>query len=268
MSDDECAQLAPRLGVSRDQLAQTMVQYGEDSLARQASTFSDEVMDRVGTLGAYYAFSKDAMDLGGSMGGARALALATVDVVDPGGRPLRRHHSDAELGWGSSEQPTETDAIRDRELRRHARQRQVPADPAKIILDLLDPPAWGPVPKDATPQVARCYELRTKSLRHFTDDDLLFMIGQQVGLNRLVGMAISRLRADPLLTAAHYRGDLLASVLDVDPNFWEPQFDLEVAARKIAEGIRDEPGLERDFRRRIETFIREHPRRSVDHIAD
>ncbi|MBV9003859.1 MAG: hypothetical protein JOZ98_18670 [Solirubrobacterales bacterium] len=52
---------------------------------------------RIGRLGAYYAFSEDALALGGSMGGTRALSLASLDVLEGTRRDLRRDHADAEL---------------------------------------------------------------------------------------------------------------------------------------------------------------------------
>ena len=77
------------LGVSREVLAGMLRQHGEDDLAERALALSDDELARIGTLGAYYAFSEDAMALGGSMGGARALSLATIDVLENTGRDLR-----------------------------------------------------------------------------------------------------------------------------------------------------------------------------------
>ena len=57
-------------------------QHGEDDLAERALCLSDDELARIGTLGAYYAFSEDTVALGGSMGGARALSLATIDVLE------------------------------------------------------------------------------------------------------------------------------------------------------------------------------------------
>jgi hypothetical protein len=57
---------------------------------------SDDELARIGTLGAYYAFSEDAMELGGSMGGARALSLASIDVLEDTGRDLRQSRTEAQ----------------------------------------------------------------------------------------------------------------------------------------------------------------------------
>ncbi len=68
------------IGVKREVLAGMLRQHGEDDLAERALSLSDDELARIGTLGGYYAFSEDAMALGGSMGGTRALSLATIDV--------------------------------------------------------------------------------------------------------------------------------------------------------------------------------------------
>ena len=201
-------------------------------MAERALSLSDDELARIGTLGAYYAWSEDTMALGGSMGGARALSLATIDVLEDTGRDLRYSRSE----WKRKESPVDRfaddDAARERELRRHAVERQIPADKSKVTLDTVDPPAWGPAPPDATALVKRCQELRSKPLVDFTVEDLRVMIGQQVGLSRLVWLAHKRLQADPLVQGNYYRGDLLASVLRVDGAFWErsPDLDVEVAS--------------------------------------
>jgi hypothetical protein len=113
--------------VERETLARMLRSHGEDDLADRAASLTDNELTRIGRLGAYYAWSEDALALLGSMGGARALSLATIDVLEDSGRDLRRHHTEAELAWGFSEQPDETERIRDRELRRHAAEKQRPS---------------------------------------------------------------------------------------------------------------------------------------------
>ena len=81
--------------------------------------------------------------------------------------------------------------------------------------------------------------MRTKPLRDFTVEDLRIMIGQRVALNRLVPLALDRLRPDPLVERDYYPGDLLDSVLRVDTAFWEWSPDLTVEMRKLAEDVRE-----------------------------
>ncbi|MGO9892211.1 MAG: contact-dependent growth inhibition system immunity protein [Solirubrobacteraceae bacterium] len=247
-----------KLGVSREVLAGMLRQHGEDELAERALALSDDELARIGTLGAYYAFSEDAMALGGSMGGTRALSLATIDVLENTGRDLRWSRTKWECEGSSFDRFAEDDIVRDRELRRHATEQQIPADESRRTLDTVDPPAWGPAPPDATLLIKRCHQLRTKPLRDFTVEDLRIMIGQQVALNRLVPLALDRLRPDPLVEGDYYPGDLLDSVLRVDTTFWGWSPDLTVEMRKLAEDLRERTALEPGLRELIETFIRDH----------
>ncbi|MGB9184437.1 MAG: contact-dependent growth inhibition system immunity protein [Solirubrobacteraceae bacterium] len=247
--------------VSREVLAGMLRQHGEDALAERALSLSDDQLARIGTLGAYYAWSEDTTVLGGGMGGARALSLATIDVLEDTGRDLRYSRSEWEREESPVERFAEDDAVRDRELRRHAAERQIPADKSKVTLDTVDPPAWGPAPPDATAPVKQCHELRSKPLVDFTVEDLRVMIGQQVGLNRLVGLAHKRLQADPLVQGDYYPGDLLASVLGVDGAFWERSPDLDVEFGKLTKDLRGRTELEPGLRELIDTFIRDHSAR-------
>jgi hypothetical protein len=117
-----------RLGVQRDTLAAMLRRHGEHGLAERAASITDDELTRIGGLGAYYAFSEDALALGGSMGGTRALSLAALDVLEGTGRPLRRHHTDQELAFGLSEEPDASERARDRELRRQAAEKQLPGN--------------------------------------------------------------------------------------------------------------------------------------------
>jgi len=247
-----------KLGVSREVLAGMLRQHGEDELAERALALSDDELARIGTLGAYYAFSEDAMALGGSMGGTRALSLATIDVLENTGRDLRWSRNEWEREGSSFDRFAEDDVVMDRELRRHAAEQQIPADESKRTLDAVDPPAWGPARPDATFLIKRCHELRTKPLIDFTVEDLRIMIGQQVALNHLVPLALDRLRWGPPVEGNYYPGDLLASVLRVDAAFWERSPDLTVEMRKLAEGVRERMGLDRELRELIKTFIQDH----------
>jgi hypothetical protein len=249
--------------VSREVLAGMLRQHGEDDLADRALSLSDDELARIGTLGAYYAWSEDTMALGGSMGGTRALSLATIDVLEDTGRDLR--YSRAE--WEREESPVdrfaEHDAVRDRELRRHAAERQIPADKSKITLDTVDPPGWGPAPPDATALVKRCHELRTKPLVDFTVEDLRLMIGQQVALNHLVWPALDRLRSDALVEYDDYPTDLLVSLLRVDSAYWERSPDYDQELRNLAKGPRERFTLAPELRELIETFNRDHSARRI-----
>ncbi len=252
-----------RLGVSREVLAGMLRKHGEDDLAERAVSVSDDELARIGTLANYYAFSEDAMALGGSMGGARALSLATIDVLEATWRDLRWSRPELEGEGSLFDEFVEVDVVRDRELRRHATEQQIPADESKRTLDTIDPPAWGPAPPDATLLIERCHELRTKPLRDFTVEDLRIMIGQQVALNHLVWPALERLRSDSLVDDDDYPTDLLASVLRVDTKFWERTPDYDQELHNLAEAARQRFKLAPELRAIIETFNRDHSARRI-----
>jgi len=201
------------------------------------------------------------MALGGSRGGTRALSLATIDVLEDTGRDLRRSRTEWELQSGRPDRFIEGDLVRDRELRRHAAERQIPADESKRTLDTVDPPAWGPVPPHVTFPVRRCHELRTKPLRDFTVEDLRIMIGQQIALKHLVPLALERLQADPLVGGDYYPGDLLASVLRADAALWERSPDLDVSLHNLIGDLDERSELEPGLCELIETYKRDHSAR-------
>lgn len=89
------------LHVRRDTLARMLRSHGEDELAERALSVTDDELRRIGELGECYAFSERAMATGGSMGGARALSMATIDVLDRTPRDLRwpRSELEREMGW-------------------------------------------------------------------------------------------------------------------------------------------------------------------------
>jgi hypothetical protein len=184
-------------------------------------------------------------------------------VLENTGRNLRLSRTEWEREGSSFDRFAEHDVVTDRELRRRAAEQQIPADESKITLDTIDPPAWGPVPSDATRLITRCHELRTKPLRDFTAEDLRIMIGQQVGLRPLVELALDRLRLDPLAEGDFYPGDLLASVLRVDTAFWDRSPDSDVELHKLAVGARERFKLDPVLHELIETFNRDHSARRI-----
>jgi hypothetical protein len=120
-----------QIRVERDTLAEMLRSPGEDDLAARASSITDDELTRIRTLGAYYAWSEDALALHGSMGGARARSLATIDVLERTGRDPRRHHTDSEIAFGWSQEPDASERARDRKLRLHARRNSCPTRAAE-----------------------------------------------------------------------------------------------------------------------------------------
>lgn len=68
--------------------------------------------------------------------------------------------------------------------------------------------------------VITCHELRRKAIGSFEVEDLRIMIGQEIGLNYLIPLALEILEDDIFAEGSIYSGDLLDEVLRVDKNFW------------------------------------------------
>lgn len=67
---------------------------------------------------------------------------------------------------------------------------------------------------------ARCTELLSRPLNEYSVEDMRIMIGQQVGLNYLIPLALEQLHINILSEGDYYAGDLLNVVLKVDKAFW------------------------------------------------
>ena len=64
------------------------------------------------------------------------------------------------------------------------------------------------------------YSLRKKPLKDFSIEDLRIVIGQNMGLDHLIPIAIQRLSKNLLAEGHFYPGDLLQNVLDCDESYW------------------------------------------------
>jgi hypothetical protein len=74
--------------------------------------------------------------------------------------------------------------------------------------------------------VTECHRLHRVPLCDFTLEDLRITIGQNIGLEYLVPLAIEKLRENPLAEGVCYPGDLLSNVLRADAAFWREHPDL------------------------------------------
>lgn len=68
--------------------------------------------------------------------------------------------------------------------------------------------------------VTRCHELRKLPLDSFTTEDLRIMIGQQIGLNYLIPLALEVLTKDLFAEGDFFEGDLLKNTLAIETIFW------------------------------------------------
>jgi len=93
-------------------------------------------------------------------------------------------------------------------------------------LQELDRGDWGE-PTVGSPFVATCHRLRRKPIKDFTVEDLRIMVGQSIGLEFLVPLAIEVLEINLFAEGDFYPGDLLESLISgPQPQFWREHSDL------------------------------------------
>lgn len=112
---------------------------------------------------------------------------------------------------------------------------------------------WGE-PPFSSHLVRACYALRRKPLRDFTIEDLRIMIGEKIGLDYLVPMAIEQLQCNPLATGDFYPGDLLEKVLRVHAAFWQTHPNLHRAVARLVKRLKPFPD---DLRKALQVFHQE-----------
>jgi hypothetical protein len=104
---------------------------------------------------------------------------------------------------------------------------------ADQTLDELEGVEWGPPEFDSF-LVTNVHRLRRVPLKQFRVEDLRLVIGQQVGLEYLVPIALDHLEANPLAEGDYYPGDLLAAVARVPEGFWR---DRPALVRRVVSAI-------------------------------
>jgi hypothetical protein len=101
-------------------------------------------------------------------------------------------------------------------------------------LQQLDGKDWGEPTFDSH-LVQECHRLHRVPLRDFTVEDLRITIGQDIGLDYLMPLALERLHDDPFAEGAYYPCDLLVSVLGAKAQFWQTHPELSEQAVAITE---------------------------------
>lgn len=85
--------------------------------------------------------------------------------------------------------------------------------------------------------VRTCHALRRKPLRDLTVEDLRIMIGQNIGLSYLIPLALEHVQQDPLAAGDFFPDDLLASVLQVQADFWQTHPTLRQVIEDMVERL-------------------------------
>lgn len=86
-------------------------------------------------------------------------------------------------------------------------------------LDSLEKVNWGNQDYDS-PLVKTVHKLRTLPLNEYRIEDLRIMIGQNIGLNFLIPLAIEQLNVNLFAEGDYYEGDLLQVVLSSNKEYW------------------------------------------------
>jgi hypothetical protein len=108
-------------------------------------------------------------------------------------------------------------------------------DPATLsrTLQELEGERW-PAPADEESYLVReAHRLRTVPLGALTVEDLRLLLGQRIGVEWLMPLALDKLRTDPLAAGDFYAGDLLTAVLRTDAAYWASHADQRSALREV-----------------------------------
>ena len=144
----------------------------------------------------------------------------------------------------------------------------LPFDLNKSLQD-LEGQKWPETTVDS-PLFQECHRLHEVPLRDFTIANLSTTIGQNIGLEYLVPLAIEMLRENPLAEGNCYPGDLLANVLIASPEFWRDHPDLHkqlipITERALATASADEDICKEVVVESVNTAFKKFKRKSRTH---
>lgn len=98
-----------------------------------------------------------------------------------------------------------------------------------------------PEPRLDSYVASTCHRLRNKPVAEFTTEDLRFMIGQEVGLEWLLPIALEQLEHDPFVEGDLYPGDLLVSVLRIRGGYWQGRAALRSRVESMLRTLQNAP---------------------------
>jgi hypothetical protein len=98
-------------------------------------------------------------------------------------------------------------------------------------IEQIEGHSWGEPEEAPTSMIARCLRLRRVPLGQLTQGDVRLLIGQGIGVEILLPIAMGWLREDPAIYVDYYPGDLLWFVLNAPSLAWEkyPKLRMEAA---------------------------------------
>ncbi|WP_239117454.1 contact-dependent growth inhibition system immunity protein [Paractinoplanes ferrugineus] len=105
-------------------------------------------------------------------------------------------------------------------------------------LEQIEGHAWGDPPAGATRLIETVHELRRRPVSELTVEDLRVLLGQQVGLDVLVPVALEVLAVEPLAEGDFFPGDLLSAMLRLPVDYWKVHAEWAARLRGIVAGVR------------------------------
>lgn len=88
-------------------------------------------------------------------------------------------------------------------------------------IEEIENDVWEIPKQPSSSLVIRCTKLRKLPIRDLETEDLRVLIGQEIGINILIPLALSVLKDDPVAEGDYYEGDLLMSILSVEAEYWQ-----------------------------------------------
>ncbi|HEV7909023.1 MAG TPA: contact-dependent growth inhibition system immunity protein [Pseudonocardiaceae bacterium] len=111
----------------------------------------------------------------------------------------------------------------------------------EISLQGLEGDSWGVPPAPATELATLVFSSRLKPVKSLTPVELRVLIAQQIGVEILVPVALDLLQQYPFVCGSLYPGDLLATVLRLDPSFWAERPELRVRTSGLLDSLSEYP---------------------------
>ncbi len=126
-------------------------------------------------------------------------------------------------------------------------------------LQALEDSDWGDPQTAETPMIGRVLALRRRPLTDLSNDEVRLAVSQKVSLPLVLGLAIDRLRANPLLECEHFPGDLLATLMLLADEDWGGRIELRSVLAVFFRDVMERAGDDADaFRDAFELSSNEH----------
>jgi len=94
----------------------------------------------------------------------------------------------------------------------------------QVSLENLENVSWD-IPEHNSNLALKCFELRKIPIGNLTIEDLRLLIGQELGLDFLIPLALETLEDNTFSQGDLYSGDLLDVVLKVRKPFWDKNLE-------------------------------------------